>query len=305
MNLTSKPKVVAIMGPTASGKSALAMRLAQAFGGEIISADSAQVYIGPDIGTAKPDERERALVPHHLIDIRPLNEPFSLADFKREAQALIPKIWDSGRIPFVVGGSGLYMRGLCEGYTLIETPPDPVLRERLNALELPELLKRLAQADPLTYERIDRCNKRRVVRALEVIEQTGRSFTELSRCAPPPFDFLKLGLDWERQTLFTRIDLRLKKMLAQGWPEEVRRLAEAGWGEALRFLRILGYPELLDAVEGKITFAEAEELIRLATRRFAKRQQTWFKKEPALRALPAGEGAYCEASRLIEEFLRL
>lgn len=305
MNLTSKPKAIAVTGPTASGKSALALRLAREFGGEIISADSAQVYIGPDIGTAKPDKRERALVPHHLIDIRTLKEPFSLADFKAAAQALIPKIWVSGHIPFVVGGSGLYLRGLCEGYTLIETPPDAALRERLSALELPALLDRLAEIDPQTYDRIDRCNKRRVVRALEVIEQTGRSFTELSRRTPPPFEFLKLGLDWERQALFARIDLRLKRMLAQGWLEEARRLAEAGWSEALRSLRILGYPELLDAVEGKISSAEAEELIRLATHRFAKRQQTWFKKEPALHTLPAGEAAYSEACRLIEEFLML
>ncbi|MBQ7502264.1 tRNA (adenosine(37)-N6)-dimethylallyltransferase MiaA [bacterium] len=300
----SKPKAIAIMGPTASGKSALALALAQEFGGEIISADSAQVYAGPDIGTAKPDKRERSLVPHHLIDIRTLKEPFSLADFKELAQNLIFRIWEAGRIPFVVGGSGLYLRGLCEGYTLIETPPDPELRERLNSLELPELLNRLAKADPQTYEKIDRCNKRRIVRSLEVIEQTGRSFTELSRCTPPPFEVLKLGLHWERQALFARIDLRLKEMMAQGWPEEAERLYREGFAEDLRCLRILGYPELLDAIEGKITLPEAEELIRLATHRFAKRQQTWFKKEPELHTLSAGEEAYSEACRLIREFLR-
>ena len=156
----------------------------------------------------------------------------------------------------------------------------------------------------LKMQKIDRCNKRRIVRSLEVIEQTGRSFTELSRCTPPPFEVLKLGLHWERQALFARIDLRLKEMMAQGWPEEAERLYREGFAEDLRCLRILGYPELLDAIEGKITLPEAEELIRLATHRFAKRQQTWFKKEPELHTLSAGEEAYSEACRLIREFLR-
>lgn len=300
-----KKKVVAIMGPTASGKSSLALRLAQEFSGEIISADSAQVYIGPDIGTAKPSREERAAAVHHLVDIKTLDESFSLAEFKERAEELIGDICARGHLPIAAGGTGLYLRGLLEGYTLPDVPPDAELRGKLNACTLEELLERLRRLDPQTYEQIDRCNKRRVSRALEVVIQTGRSFAELSRREPPDFQVLKIGLAWDRQQLYARIDRRLEAMLAAGWAEETHRLREEGFADRLRFLRILGYAEMLDADEGLISKEEAAELIRLATHRFAKRQQTWLKAEPGLNMIAAGpdRDPYPEAAALVRGFL--
>lgn len=301
--MMNSKRVIAIMGPTASGKSQLALQLAQELAGEIISGDSAQVYIGPDIGTAKPSLEERSLVSHHLVDIRPLNEPFSLADFQRIAASLIEEICQRGKIPFVVGGSGLYLRGLLEGYTLVEERPDPVLRESLNSQELVELLQELEERDPVAYAQVDRCNKRRVVRALEIIIQTGRPLAEATKRENPPFEVLKIAPQWEREELYQRIDLRLEKMFEAGWLEEVQSLYDQGWEDELRYLRILGYNELLDVVKGKLPLSEAKEAIRLATHRFAKRQLTWLKKEPNLKYIPAGEGLYERARASVRQFL--
>ena len=296
-------KVIAIMGPTASGKSQLALQLAQEFKGEIISGDSAQVYIGPDIGTAKPTSQEQTLVPHHLIDIRQLNEPFSLADFQKIASSLIEEIAHRQRVPFVVGGTGLYLRGLLEGYTLVETKPDPELRENLSNRELPDLLQELQERDPSAYDQVDRCNKRRVVRALEIIIQTGQPLSEANKREKPPFEVLKIAPQWERDVLYQRIDLRLEEMFRSGWLEEVRSLYEQGWEDNLRYLRILGYNELLDVIKGKLSLNGAKEQIRLATHTFAKRQLTWLKKEPNLNYIPAGDGLYDQARSKVKAFL--
>ncbi|MBQ7528426.1 tRNA (adenosine(37)-N6)-dimethylallyltransferase MiaA [bacterium] len=296
-------KVIAIMGPTASGKSQLALQLAQEFKGEIISGDSAQVYIGPDIGTAKPTFQEQNLVAHHLIDIRQLNDPFSLADFQKIASSLIEEISYRQRVPFVVGGTGLYLRGLLEGYTLVETKPDPKLRESLSNRELPDLLQELQERDPVAYDQVDRCNKRRVVRALEIIIQTGRPLSEASKREKPPFEVLKIAPYWERDVLYQRIDLRLEEMFRSGWLEEVSSLYEQGWEDNLRYLRILGYSELLNVVKGELSLNEAKEQIRLSTHRFAKRQLTWLKREPNLNYIPAGDGLYDQARSKIKKFL--
>ncbi len=299
-----KPKVLAIMGPTASGKSKLSLELARAFNGEIVSADSAQLYIGADIGTAKPTAEELAQVPHHLVDIRDLSSPqFSLAEFKQLAGAAIEDIWSRGRLPIVTGGTGLYLRGLLDGYTLIELPPDPELRENLNQCSLEDLLARLAQLDPQTYAKIDKCNKRRVSRALEVVLQTGRSFSEVSRREPPDFDILKLGINIDRSTLYERIDWRWQVMLKSGWLQEVEQLKEQGHEADLRRLRILGYTELLDALNGSISLEEAGEKIRFATHRYAKRQQTWLKAETGLHKIEFGDNLLGEAEALVKVWL--
>lgn len=299
-----KPKVLAIMGPTASGKSKLSLELARVFNGEIVSADSAQLYIGADIGTAKPTAEELASVPHHLINIRHLSEPqFSLAEFKQLAGAAIKDIWARGRLPIVTGGTGLYLRGLLDGYTLIELPPNQELRESLNQRSLEELLSQLAQLDPQTYAKIDRCNKRRVSRALEVVLQTGRSFSDVSRREPPDFDTLKLGINIERAILYERIDRRWQIMLEAGWAQEVERLKEQGHEDDLRRLRILGYTELLDALNGSISLEEAGEKIRFATHRYAKRQQTWLKAEEKLHSIAFGENLFKEAEILVKAWL--
>ena len=296
--------VVAVMGPTASGKSALALALAERFDGEIVSADSAQVYRGPEIGTARPSAADLARVPHHLLDLRDLDEDFSLAEFQRLATAVVEDLHARGKVPFLAGGTGLYVRGFLEGYTLVEAPPDPELRRALDARDTEDLVAELQVRDPETAARVDPRNRRRLVRALEVCRQAGRPFSELSRRHPPDYRVLKLALRVPRELLWERIDRRLEAMVRAGWVEEVRALAEKGAGPALRRLRILGYPELLDVVEGTRPLEEALEEIRRATRRYAKRQETWLRAEPGAEVLEAGGDPLPEAERRVRRFLQ-
>ncbi|MDO5297707.1 MAG: tRNA (adenosine(37)-N6)-dimethylallyltransferase MiaA [bacterium] len=283
------PLVIALMGPTASGKSALAMSLAKEYGAEIISADSAQVYRQVSVGTAKPSAAELREVPHHLIDIRDLGQGFCLADFQKLATQAVQEIWQRGRIPLVAGGTGLYVRGLLEGYALEAPPPDEELRASLNERDLPSLLAELAERDPAAFQAIDRCNKRRVSRALEIILQTGKSWTECSRRQPPPWRILKFGLVCEREILRERIRLRLQRMLADGWVEEVTSLLSSGWEESLRSANILGYAQVIDFVQERISAEQMREEIFVQTSRFAKRQRTWLRAEPGLMMYPASE----------------
>lgn len=294
--------VIAIMGATGSGKSALAMKLAEKFSGELISADSAQVYCGADIGTAKPTLEEMARVPHHLVNIRTLKESFSLADFISLCDMLVKEIWERDHLPIIVGGTGLYVRGYLEGYTLIDAPPDPALRQELSEMPIEALMDELRAKDPEAAAAIDACNKRRVVRAVEVIRQSGRPFSECSKRNPKSFPVLKLGMSIEREKLCERIDKRLQKMLKDGWLEEVEKLCAQGFADDLRRLRILGYPELIEVCEGKRTLDEAAEEIAMLTKRFAKRQATWLRSERELQQVRA-ENAEAEAIIAIESFL--
>jgi len=295
--------VVALMGPTASGKSSLALALAERLGGEILSADSAQVYRGLDLGTAKPTPAERARVPHHLVDLRDLDEDFSLADFQRLAGPILQEVWSRGRLPLLVGGTGLYIRGLLEGYTLVEVPPDPALRQTLEARDSESLMAELRNRDPETAERVHPRNRRRLVRALEVCLQTGRPFSEFNRRVPPGYPRLKLGLRLPRPLLDERIGRRLEAMVRAGWVEEVRALAEKGWGPRLRRLRILGYPELLDVVEKVRSLESALEEIARATRRYARRQETWLRAEPGLEWMDVPQATLEVAETRVRRFL--
>ncbi len=297
--------VVALMGPTASGKSSLAMELAESLDGELVSADSAQVYRQVSIGTAKPSRAELQAVPHHLIDIKDLGEGFSLAEFQSLASEAIASISARGKLPVIVGGTGLYVRGLLEGYTLTAPPPDEALRRELSARPLEDLLAELQQRDAATFETIDRCNKRRVVRALEVIRQTGRSFKESSRRCPPPWRVVKLGLHWSREELNERIGRRLAHMLQAGWIEEVAALIEGGWEERLQKAEILGYGQICDYLHQRLERQQMEEDIRLATCRFAKRQRTWLRAEPNLIQLEGKEQVRAQALELIRSTLQL
>lgn len=296
------PVVVALMGPTATGKSALAMSLARRWSAEIISADSAMVYRQTSIGTAKPNEADRAEVPHHLIDIRDLGEGFCLADFQRLAGALVEEIWQRGHIPLVVGGTGLYVRGLLEGYSLEAPKPDMALRQQLNDRDLPSLLDELAERDPATYAVIDRCNRRRVSRALEVVLQSGRSFLECSKRQPPPWRVLKLGVSPERDLVRERIARRLQRMLEAGWEEEVRTLLAQGWEERLQEANILGYSWVISAVKGECGREAMTEGVFQDTCRFAKRQRTWLRAEPGLVMLP-WEAREAQANELLAALL--
>lgn len=294
--------VIAIMGATGSGKSALAMKLAEKFSGELISADSAQVYCGADIGTAKPTLEEMARIPHHLVNIRTLKEGFSLADFMSLCDMKVKEIWAREHLPIIVGGTGLYVRGYLEGYTLIDAPPDPALRQELSEMPIEALMDELRAKDPEAAAAIDSCNKRRVVRAVEVMRQSGRPFSECSKRNPKSFPVLKLGMSIEREKLCQRIDKRLERMLKDGWLEEVRRLCQEGFAEDLRRLRILGYPELIEVCEGKRSIEEAAEEIAMLTKRFAKRQATWLRSERELQQVRA-ENAEAEAIEALESFL--
>ncbi len=300
--------MVVVAGPTATGKTRLALALAQHFGGEIVSADSALVYRGLDIGTAKPTPIELLQVRHHLIDIVDIWEQFSLAHFQKLAQETIEALWRGGKVPFLVGGTGLYLRALLEGYTLPDAPPDERFRSRLKDVPLEEQVARLLEVDPEAAEIVDLKNPRRVVRALEVHFQTGSPFSSFYRRTDSGLDHLKLVLRWPRALLYDRIAKRVEQMLSLGLVEEVRSLFEKGYTSHLRRLRVIGYGEILDHLEGRCSLEDAKQLIVTRTTKFAKRQLTWFRKERGVEWLDIeDEGEFDDlrvrAEQLIVRFL--
>ncbi|WP_221252533.1 tRNA (adenosine(37)-N6)-dimethylallyltransferase MiaA [Desulfuromonas versatilis] len=280
--------LVVLCGPTAAGKTALALQLAERYPFEVISADSRQVYRGMDIGTAKATPEERARVPHHLIDVIDPDQTFSAADFCRQARDCIDRIFASGRLPLVVGGTGLYIRALTEG--LIDAPAgDPALRRQFHALEAEggagTLHRRLQQVDPAMAERLPEGDLVRIVRALEVFTLAGRPLSALQRehaFGERPFRVLRFGVSLERDELYLRIDQRAQQMVEQGLLEEVRGLLDRGYEPTLKALQTIGYREAVEHLQGRIALAEALELIRRDTRRYAKRQLTWFRKENSI-----------------------
>lgn len=290
--LSSEPaeriKLVVIQGPTASGKSELAVRLAEQCGGEIINADSMQVYRGMDIGTAKPSAELRQRVPHHLLDIVDPDYNFTAADFQARAAAAIAEIHRRGRRVFVVGGTGLYLKALTRG--LVDSPrgEEPLRQEleaRFDREGGGELLRELAGVDPLTAARLHSNDRVRIVRALEVFRLTGRPFStfhEEHRFGEERYDCLNLGLAVERDLLYRRVEDRVEAMFASGLVDEVRGLLAAGYSPALKALRSIGYKEVCAALAGEYSWEEAVRLIKRDTRRYAKRQLTWFKKESAI-----------------------
>jgi len=275
--------VVAIVGPTAVGKTALSLRLVEALGGEIVSADSRLVYRGLDIGTAKPTPEERARVPHHLIDILDPDETLGLAQYQALAYAAIDAILARGKLPLLVGGTGQYVRAVLEGWRVPAAPPHPRLRALLTAAMtgqialVPDPWRWLIALDPEAAGWIDPHNVRRVVRALEVTLTTGRPFSALRRRQPPPYAILQIGLTLPRAVLYARADARIDAMIAAGWPEEVRRLLAQGYHPSLPSMSSLGYREMARYVRGEIDLAEAVRLIRRATRRFIRHQANWFR----------------------------
>ena len=277
-----------LAGPTAVGKSEIALLLAEKIGGEIISVDSMQVYRGLDIGTAKPSAEERARVPHHLIDVMEITEPFDAAQFVRLANPAVKEIQSRGRTPIFCGGTGLYFKALLEG--LGEAPPtDEALRAQLEAIPLPELLAELAEKDTVTYEKIDRQNPRRVVRAIEVIRLTGKPFSaQRARWGDPGTPTKKSGLDGVSPHLIgfardvtdlrARIDVRVDVMFARGLVEETRRLVERGLAQNKTAMQALGYRQVMEYLRGEHSLPETIELVKIKTRQFAKRQMTWFRR---------------------------
>jgi tRNA dimethylallyltransferase len=279
-----------LVGPTAVGKSAVALELAQMLDAELVSADSMQVYRGMDIGTAKPTKKEQALVPHHLIDVCKAGEVFDAKQFIEMASCAIVDIRTRRKNALVVGGTGLYVRALRHG--LFEGPPrNEELRGRLEKMSPIQLFEELQRVDSVTAERIDRHNPRRLVRALEVFHETGQSISELQKeWGREAGDVVPVGfmLHRDREDLRARIEKRIDEQIASGWVEEVRRLLKNGLEKNPTAMQAAGYRELAAYVRGELSLAEAVALIKTRTRQLAKRQLTWFRREPQLDWLELG-----------------
>ncbi|HIK27816.1 MAG: tRNA (adenosine(37)-N6)-dimethylallyltransferase MiaA [Oscillatoriaceae bacterium SKW80] len=274
-----QPALVAICGPTATGKSGLAIALAQRLGSVILSADSRQVYREFDIGTAKPSQTERLLVPHYLIDICEPTETLTVADYQQQAQTLITSFSLSLFSPpiLLVGGTGLYLKAVLRGLKIPKVAPQPQLRSQLSSLGQSQCYTMLQQVDPVAAQKIHPHDSVRTLRALEVYYITGRPISELQGENPPNYPILQIGLDCsDTNKLRARIARRTEQMLAAGWLAEVEYLLEK-YGASLPLMNTLGYQEMAQYLAGKITLAEAKELTILHTRQFAKRQRTWFR----------------------------
>ena len=273
--------LLAIVGPTAVGKSALALRIARRFGGEIVSADSRQVYRFMDIGTAKPSAEDLAVVQHHLVDIVDPDQEYSLALFLRQATAAIEDALSRSRLPIVVGGTGQYVWGLLQGWQVPPVPPDARLRRRLEEQATTqgpaELHAELAELDPGAAGRIDARDVRRVIRALEVSYSLLEQSSEMPQKRPPPYRIKLIGLTLERSALYRRIDDRVDAMVESGWSEEVRSLLRRGYGPELPSMSSLGYTQLVRHLNGELSLDEAVEQIKYRTHAFARRQYTWFR----------------------------
>jgi len=281
--------VVAVVGPTATGKTTLAVALAHRLGGEVVNADSMQLYRGMDIGTAKPDAAERDGVPHHLLDVWHVRQTASVAEYRRLARAEIDRLRAAGAVPLLVGGSGLYLRAVLDELDFPGT--DPALRARLEA-ELAEagaaaLHARLARVDPAAAAAVLPSNGRRIVRALEVVELTGRPFTAALPSYESVYDVVQIGLDLDDATLDERVDVRVERMFAAGLVGEVKTLVDEGLRDGRTASRALGYQQVLAMLDGGLTEAQAVEATKASTRRFVRRQRSWFRRDPRIRWLDA------------------
>jgi tRNA dimethylallyltransferase len=295
-------RVIAVVGPTAAGKSDLSLEIAAAAGGEIVNADSMQLYRGMDIGTAKLAPAQRRGIPHHLLDVWDVTYTANVAEYQRLARAVIADIHRRGRVPVLTGGSGLYIRGALD--TLDFPGTDPVVRQRLED-ELAAggpgpLHARLAGQDPAAAEQILPSNGRRIVRALEVIEVTGRPFTATLPSYESVYPAVQIGLSVDRAELDQRINARTDAMFGADFVAEVERLERAGLREGRTASRALGYAQVLRALAGEWTLEQARAQTALATRRFARRQEAWFRRDPRVRWLPAGAAG---AASLVERAL--
>jgi tRNA dimethylallyltransferase len=279
MRLTGN--LLVILGPTAVGKTGLAIELAQALNGEIISADSRQIYRYMDIGTAKPTPAQRRAVPHHLLDVVNPDENLALAQYQKMAYEAIDAVHQRGRLPLLVGGTGQYITAVVEGWRIPQVPPNDRLRAELEAFAAEygsqALHDRLRALDPTAAANINHRNVRRVVRALEVCLETGQPISELQRRHPPPYRIRTVGLTLERETLYRIADARVEQMMAEGFLDEARRLLDMGYSPKLPSMSGLGYAELSAHLAGTISLEQAVEDTKNATHDFVRRQYTWFR----------------------------
>jgi tRNA dimethylallyltransferase len=280
----TKPPLVILLGPTASGKTGLSIKLAQKFNGEIVSADSRQVYKYMDIGTDKIPMPGRKGIKHYMIDVREPDRVFTMADFQKEATHSIQEILHKGKVPFLVGGTGLYINAIADNYDLEPVPPDPALRKELEA-ELvtkgaPELHKMLTELDPLSASRIHPNNHRYLIRALEINLKTGRPKSD--RKGESRYEVFKIGVDWPRDELYVRINGRVDTQIDRGILNEIKTLLAEGYSRDLPSMSGLGYKEFFPYLDGEKSVAECLEDLKQNTRNYAKRQMTWFGKDDTI-----------------------
>lgn len=291
-----------VTGPTASGKSSLAVFLAKKFNGEIVSADSRQIYRGLDIGTGKITKKERRGITHYLLDIRNPNKPYTVAEYQKDALRAIEKITLKGKTPILVGGTGLYVAAITENLRIPAVKPNLRLRKKLEkemaSRGISALLEKLFKLDPDAAAFIDPKNPRRVIRALEVILLTGKPFSAQRKKQPPRFEFLKLGVKLSKEKLQGRVNRRVRAMIRAGLENETRHILKT-YDLTPLVLQTIGYREMLDFLEGKFDAAETEELIKRNTWRYAKRQMTWYKKDKNIRWIDTRK----EAEKVVRKFL--
>ena len=286
----SAPKIVCVVGPTASGKTRLGIEIAQRFHGEVVSADSMQIYRGMSIGTAAPTEEERRMVPHHMVGIADPAESYSVARFVEEATACVDDILSRGKLPVVVGGTGLYLDALVAGRSFAKGEKSGEVRERLlkrvKTEGIEELHRQLAEIDPAAAARLPLSDEKRILRALEIYYETGQTITEHdeeSRKIPPRYDAVYIGLTFEdRQDLRELIHKRVDLMVEQGLIGELKALLAAGLSPDSTALQAIGYKELLSALEGERSMEDAIEEVKIRSRQYAKRQLTWLRKNKAI-----------------------
>lgn len=309
------PKILVIVGPTASGKTRMAVELAQRHNGEVISADSMQIYRTMDIGTAKPTQEEMGDIPHHMIDVADPEEDFSVARYVEMAARCVDDVLERGKLPIVAGGTGLYIDSLLSGRTFAPFSPDSALRGKLER-ELAEkggraMLEELAQVDPEAAQRLHPNDHKRIIRALEVYRSTGKTITQHNRetqAIPPRYDALTIGLAFQdRQAMWKRIDQRVDEMVAAGLQDEVRRLLTSGISPKCTAMQAIGYKEFTQALSGEMTWKEAAEVVKLRSRQYAKRQLTWFGRNPNTRWIrwedpPDFEQGRRASTEYLEEF---
>jgi len=305
-----KPKVLVVVGPTASGKTALGVALAKKLDGEIISADSMQIYKYMNIGTAKVTLEEMRGVPHHLVDCVSPDEEFSVAKYKAAALEAIETILSKGKLPIIIGGTGLYINSLSLPWDFQKKDSDEKIRWRLTAeaevLGKEALYERLKSVDPVTAEIVHPNNLNRIIRALEIYELTGKPkshFDEETKKQEVPYDYIILGLDWDRKTLYDRINRRVDQMIEEGLIDETKMLVERGYDWNLTALKAIGYKELRPYLEGESSLAEAVAILKRDSRHYAKRQMTWFRKDERIQWLKMSDAR--DLKTLVEECLNL
>lgn len=295
------PKIIVIVGPTASGKTSISLKIAKKWSGEIVSADSRQIYRGMNIGTAKPTKKELTAVPHHMINIKNTDENYTALEYKCNAIKAIKKIIAKNKLPILVGGTGLYIKAVVDNLNIPEAAPDSKLRKKLEKeIEkhgLKHLFGKLIKLDPEAAYIVDPNNPRRIIRALEVAIKTGKPFSTQRKIGSPLFDFIEIGIEWPKNILDKRINKRVDLMIKDGLIDEVKNLIKQ-YGQNQSFDAI-GYREVVDYLNGKISLDEAINLIKKNTRNYAKRQMTWFKKDKRIHWIKNEK----EAEKLIRKFL--